>query len=588
MRRLVLPSVVAVLAGVPAMIGLASPAHAYATPTFSDVDVSTPGHAKVTVTTDAPYVSAVLRSTTLNVRIGDAALVATTNGEASFDLETWGVDSAQILARGCQTADLNACDPFVLSSAFVPSTVEPVVTWPADDTVGADDVYSPDVADPEGGGQLFAVWSGQRTAIAPGAANVLPLATEGAGSISVLRCSAFASNVCLATGLTHPIEVNRFLSAYGYVASSYVNPDVTPLGLTFAVQEGLTQPFTFDWHVTTWAGALVADVGGVIDNLPANASGLIGAQPDVSALPDGKYKIFGRLSYTDPSFGEVGRDLTIGSFTIDRAAPVLGTTTFSSPSLYPYKDGFLDNVSLDVREAEANAAIRVRVTTQDAVVVRTMSKRVESKSADFRWDGTDGSGQMVPAGVYTMSVYAIDGAGNRSVPADWTIKVVRQRLSWSRFAHTYTASETLTKVNVGSCSSVIRPSSYRWNGSIELQSGSKCSRSGAPSVAETIHSVVLPAAGDIVAGGVKFNLYGGSPIDRLSDGTMWLRNGTGSWRDPVALDQHVDWHPFSLNRVALLLGPGHRLTWRVRVDNQDKYALGSVRVDMNVASLVAE
>jgi hypothetical protein len=572
------------------MVGLASTAQAFAAPTFSTVDVTAPGHAQVTVTTDAPYVAAWLRSTTLSVRVTDPVFVPTASGEAAFDLETWGVDSAQVMARGCETADVTACDPIVLSPAFVPTTVDPDITWPADDTVGAGDAYTPTVADPNGGGSLVAVYQGQRTLLDPGNPVILPLTAEGASSISVLRCSSLAPNVCRPTGLTHPVEVNRVLAAYGHSTPSNFNADVAPLTLAFEVQEGLTQSFTFDWQVTTWAGVDVPEVGGVVDNLTPDGNGRMATPVDVSALPDGQYRILGRLSYSDSSFGEVGRGLTMGSFTIDRVAPKLGSAAFSSPSLYPYKDGFLDNVSLEIRGADGNTTVRVRVTDQDAVLVRSMSKAVQGQRADFTWDGTDGSGQTLPAGTYTMNAYSLDAAGNTSAPATWTVTVVRQRLSWTRFVHTYTASETLTQVHVGTCSSVVKPSSYRWKGSIELQSESKCNRSGAPAVAESIHSAPLPAGiGTIVAGGVKMSVYGGSPIDRLSDATMWVRNGSGSWRPPFTLDQHVDWHPFSLNHVAVLLGPAHRLTWRVRVDhNSDKYSLGSVKLDVNVASLVAE
>lgn len=268
MRRIVLPAVISVLAGVPAMVGLASPAQAFSTPTFSDVDVSTAGHAQVTVTTDAPYVAAWLRSTTLMVRVGDPGFVQTTNGEAAFDLGTWGVDSAQVMARACNDATFTSCDPIVLSEVFTPATVDPQITWPGDDTVGAVDSHSPEVADPEGGGQLFAVWAGQRTAIAAGAANVLPLASEGAGTVSVLRCSAFASNVCVPTGVSHAITVNRRLSAVAGTTPLWISPALgAQLRPVLTVQEGLAKPFTLEWTLVDAGGQPVNGASGVADGL---------------------------------------------------------------------------------------------------------------------------------------------------------------------------------------------------------------------------------------------------------------------------------------------------------------------------------
>jgi len=586
-RRTIISAATVALVAAP--LSLAAPAVALTTPTFSAVDTSTPGHAKVVITApDATYVAYWLRSTTLNVRVSDPVFAATANGEAAVDLETWGVDSAQVMARACTDQDYATCDSIVLSEAFAPTTVNPVVTWPEDDTVGALDSYEPEVSDPDGGGTLVAVWGSVRTVLTPGTPVALPLATEGVGTIKVLRCSAFAANVCQPTGLTHAIEVNRVLSGGGQASPDYLNPDTAPLVLQLGVSEALDQTFTFQWHVANAAGDVIPGVGGVIENLTANGSGLFQSEVDVSAVADGKFTLLGRLSYTDADFGEVGRNVSLGNFILDRVAPAVGSTTFSSPSLYPYKDGFLDNVTVDFADAENYAAARVIVTDENAAKLRTLSRPVDSHRAHFVWDGQDGSGNVVPAGTYTMTAYAFDAAGNTSTPRTWTVKVVRQRLVWTTFDHTYTAAGTLTQVHVGSCSAVVKPSSYRWKGSIELRSDSKCNRSGAPAVAETVHSVSLPA-GTFVAGVVDLNVYGGSTIDRLSEATMWVRNGSGSWRSPVTLDQDVDWQPFRLNHVALLLGPAHRLTWRVRVDrNSDKYSLGKFKVHMSVGSLVAE
>lgn len=588
MRRTTLQAAVAVLAGVPAMVGLAAPAQAFAAPAFSAVDVSTPGHARVAVSTDAPYVVAWLRSTTHSVRVTEPVFVPTANGEAAFDLETWGVDSAQVMARACADTAFANCDPIVLSGTFVPSDAAPSITWPGDDTVGAADVYSPDVADPEGGGLLVAVWKAERTVLDPGAAVALPLASDGAGSITVQRCSALAPTLCRSSGVTHEIEVNRVLEADGQLGPRYVNPDTAPLILQLHTLEGPAQTYTFDWQVADTAGVVVPGVGGIVENLIPDADGRFQAGIDVSALPDGLYSLVGRLAYTDPDFGEVGRHLDLGQFVIDRAAPAIATITFSSPSLYPYRDGFHDTVAVFFGGAENNTTARVRVTNADGLLLKKVSRSVQAMQAKFFWDGKDSSGTVVPAGTYTISADAVDAAGNQSVARTWTVTVKRQRLAWTTFNHTYPAVQTLDQVHVGSCSAVVKPSSYPWKGSIELRSASKCYRSGAPAVAETVHSVLLPA-GTFVTGSVVLSVYGASTIDRMSEAKLFVRNGSGTWRAPRIVDQFLGWHPFDLDNVRQLLGTTQRLTWRVRLDrHQDKYALGSFKVQFSGGYLVAE
>jgi hypothetical protein len=586
-RRTALPAAVAVLAGVPALVGLASPAQAYATPTFSDIDVSTPGHAKVTVTTDAPYVVAWLRSTTLNVRVGDPAFVSTTDGPATVDLETWGVDSGQVMVRDCQTADVTACDPIVLSPAFVPSTVDPVITWPADDTVGAADVYSPEVADPDGGGQLLAVWSGQRTPIAAAADNALPLTTEGAGTVTVLRCSAFAANVCAATGVSQALTVNRRLSAVADATPVWISPALgAHLEPVLTAQEGLANPFSLEWTVVDASGTAVDGASGLIDGLDADDQGRVHPSLDMAGVPDGTYGLRGRLFYVDPEFGEVSFTLPQLPFTLDRVAPSVSSITFSSPTVYPYRDLYQDHADAIVVSSETGARLRLNVTDAQNALVSTQTATMEQGRRVLPWSGHQTNGGYLAAGTYTMTMTVRDAANN-VVSASHAITVVHERIHKIRITSpAYTATSTLKEIRAGACSQVVRPASRKWAGSLELRSNGKCQRTAAASTVRTIHSVKLPELA--LYSTITLSTYGGSSVGARGSVDLRYEYIWGTWGPSDREYGDLGWHVGPRGYAKRHIGDDRTFTWQLSANGGSHYDVKSFTLDILGYELVPE
>lgn len=74
--------------------------------------------------------------------------------------------------------------------------------------------------------------------------------------------------------------------------------------------------------------------------------------------------------------------------------------------------GARGGTAFDYTLGEAAASVALTVRDADGEVVRTQSGGRAAGTNRFLWDGTDGSGTRLPAGVYTLEVAALDRGGN--------------------------------------------------------------------------------------------------------------------------------------------------------------------------------
>jgi hypothetical protein len=493
-----------------------------------------------------------------------------------------------ILARPCGGTAVGTCGSYVSSSQFTAKDVQPVITFPADDTIGAGQSYVVDAVDPDGGGLLYADWSSQHTPLLRGGSTGLPLSTDGAASIYIERCSSTATNVCRWTGIQHAIQVNKTLSAAVDLSPLPVISPVlgTALRPVIHLWEAADRTFTYTWHVEDpTTHAVVPGVGGTQDGLTVRNDTTLRPALDVSGLTENKiYSLVADLSYDDPGFGVVSKNLD-SRFRIDTVAPGQASLSISEPRVYPFRDGYLDKTSLVVKRASTEPSeISVKITGPENQVVREWHN---SNGGIFGWAGTDRDGHLVPAGDYTVSVTVTDLAGNALPAVTESVRVVRQKTEIREFKHTYTAIGSLADTFVGSCSVLKKPSNRGWAGSLGYYSNEKCTGSTDKSVVSTIHEVRLPAS--IEYRNVRVSVYGGAskPATRHIAYVNYFSRER-DWSNPVMLLPNTGNHAGASVDGADYVFDDRYLVWGVFNVKGSHYDVKSFTVTANFKVLVDE
>jgi hypothetical protein len=583
-----LTSAAAVLAVSTAMLLVPSTANALVVPTFGAIDASAAGHAKVTVTApDSAYVAAWLRSP-FGIDLTAPIFVPTDGGVAAFDLETWGLSTGYVFARPCGGLTVGTCGPAVASNPFAAKDVAPVITFPADDTIGVGQSYVVDAVDPDGGGALYADWVGQRTPLVRGGSKDLPLSADGAGNLPILRCSSTATSVCRLTGITHAIQVNKTLAAgVDQPTLPVINPALgARLHPVLRAWEGQDHAFALVWHVEDpTTHEVVPGVGATLEGLTLRDDDTIRPTIDVSGVTQNKiYALVMNLSYDDPDYGHLSKTLS-WRFRIDTIAPAQATLSISEPWVYPFRDNYLDQTTLLWKHPfTEKSTFLIRITGPEDQVVREWRT---TGSGDVDWHGTDKDGHLVLGGVYTASVTVTDVAGNALPPVTGAISVVRKKTELRSFKHTYTAAGSLADTFVGSCSVLKKPSNRGWAGSLGYYSNEKCTSTTEKSVVSTVHEARLPTA--IEYRHVRVSVYGGASkrsTNHIAYVNYWGRDH--DWSDPVMLLPSTGNHAGATVNGANYVFDDRYLVWGVFNVKGSHYDVKSFTVTAGYKVLVAE
>ena len=566
------------------MVGLASPAQAYATPTFSDVDVSTPGHAKVTVTTDAPVVAVWLRALPTNTNVAPAVRKATTAGSATFDLETWGVSSAVVVAQACP--DSGACETAVVSEPFTPTDVDAVVTWPADDTVGPNDIYTIQVSD-LGGGALFTLWGGKRNGVTHMGSGVVPLSSDGSGQIEVLRCSSTATTLCV-TKASHSVSVNRVLTpTVANQQLGYLSPaDGDLVRPVLHVTEG--QDFTFTWKFKRDGSGSPAPLTGTFTGLTADSSGNIRPTIDPAGLTDGYWTLTGTLSYDDPDYGHIASADLVWSAKLDSTDPVIRSMWVSSDTVLPYKDGYRDEVIFRANYGDQEYAKSwIEILDSSGHVLRTGRASESYDVSAFHWNGRDSDGNIVPEGAYHARAWRIDDAGNTVHRNSATVRLVRKKLVDRTFTRRVSAAGSMTDKFVGRCSRLSQPSDRGWSGSLGYYSNAKCHGTTRASIVATVHAARMPRA--VSYGFAKVTVYGGAASSAPRSIAYLHHLGVdGVWSNPKMLRPNLGDHPGQTVGGQYYIFPDRYLVWSCFNVKGSRYDIRSFTVRVPYRALVPE
>jgi len=596
MRRIVIPTVVSLLLTIPA-VSLASSAQAATVPTFGAFDTSTPGHVTGTVTTDAAYVGVQLRANSTDWGLDDEVIYPTSGGSAQFDLETWGLTQGWVAARPCTTASADSCGSQVVSaSSFTPTDgIVPSVTWGADDTVGAGDVYQVTATDPDGGGKLYAVWDVQqywgpeRTELVLGSPTTIPLNDDGSASLAVLRCSAFDPGICTPTSAAHSIVVNRRIAAsYDQSWLGELNPTLQPLKPVITIDGG--HNLSYEWWVTDYqTNQLVPGVGGTITGLEPDANGKLHPQVDASALTVNKnYNLVGTLSYEDPDFGTVAAQLNGILFRVDTIGTPITSVSATPGQLYPYRDNYKDSVAITVARPWDYVKLRLEILNSSNTLVKAYVVPNTVSDETFTWRGTNTAGQVVPAGTYHFRASLTDAAGNVTTKTQGAVSVVRQKKVSRTFTKTYSAAGSLyKKVLVGDCSALASPSKRGWKGSLGFYSNAKCSRTLNASIIETRHVAKLPAA--LSYGSLRISMYGGaSTAANRSVAYLAYIDTNGHFNDPKMMMPSLGNHAGPSVPGTSYIFDGGLIAWDVFNGKGSMYDVKSFTVKLAYTTLVAD
>ncbi len=517
MRRFLVPALIALGLATSTVAVTAAPASAAYTTTISALDTSVAGHVSGTVTTDAPNILVIVEPD--NFGSGPSAWLTPASGSASFDLETWGVASGKISVRSCLAQDWNSCESVIYSETFTPQTVEPVVTFPEDVTIGDGQLYDIQVDSDQGGGQLVAHWEPvddyyEDFPLEVGS-NEIAFYREGPGTLTIRRCGIVSGiEPCVATTASKELTVQRefdwtwvklgeysFSPALGQKAAAWMIP-------------ARGDDFTLQYKIRR-SGQSDVLLQGTLEHLMKGSKGWLRAEVDVSSLPDGRYDLEGRLSFEDPEFGHqvgYGRN-SDWDFYVDATAPVISSVEFfdGENTVAPVRDGFRDTVTARVKWVNKDAEVHADVVDSSGTVIDSV-RGYGSPGVTLTWDGRTADKELAPAGTYLFRVSVTDDAGNSDLDESTSIVVVRKKLVHRTFKKTVTALGSYERQFAGDCSQVVKPSSHGWAGSLGIYSNTKCARGDAASFVETHHSMKLPKA--YRYGSVRPMIYGAAAQGR--------------------------------------------------------------------------
>lgn len=145
------------------------------------------------------------------------------------------------------------------------------------------------------------------------------------------------------------------------------------------------------------------------------------AGSDGADVPDGEY-IY-QLAIGD----ETGATITTPPMNVrvDRVSPTVGAVGLSYTVFSPNGDGVRDDLGID-QDGSREVSWIGQITDSDGSVVRGLNwdnaepllVAGDGSPPDFRWDGADDGGTIVPDGIYQYTIYGTDRAGNTatSVP----------------------------------------------------------------------------------------------------------------------------------------------------------------------------
>jgi hypothetical protein len=464
------------------------------------------------------------------------------------------------------------------------------VTWPAATTINPSTAtYTIEISDVGGPGDLMAEWQGEQQTIPHAGTHNFFFNTDGTGVITVLRCNPG----CVPAGVESPtLKVFRALQ---------VTPSGTwgplPVGgsadLAVQVVPDLGgASATVDWSLrdSVAPGANELTTGTSTSTQLAN-----GDVPFSISLPpellEGNYGLMVAVQANVPGLGVVSGTLSEPVPLIINNPPTVTMET-TEALFYPVADNYLDTLHYRFQVSEQATGI-VRVVDETGHTVRSLGSTAVDAGAwnSGVWNGRNNSGVYVSAGTYRVVARGIDGAGN-SVEANQAVEVSRAKFKMLTSTKTYTAKRTLNDKFVGSCSSLVSPSSHGWSGSLGYYSQSRCTRTANnASVVIGAHAWWIPEAFNGKYGKLKISAYGGGARGTRSAYAVlgYIRASDNEFLNRVQFPAGLGWHAGqSASAAPFVRTAAGRpfVVWNLGLSEGSRYDVKSFKLQVDYQALV--
>jgi flagellar hook assembly protein FlgD len=142
-----------------------------------------------------------------------------------------------------------------------------------------------------------------------------------------------------------------------------------------------------------------------------------------TGVVNGLYELRSSVSYVDSRGDSKSQWVTHGSVVVDN--PLLISQVADSPdSFSPNGDGQYDQLSVSYVLSKA-AIVSIRIRNSSQAIVRTLvtdQARMGGSQVEL-WDGRSGQGTLVPDGIYTYTIEALDNLGGAATPREGTVLV---------------------------------------------------------------------------------------------------------------------------------------------------------------------
>ena len=220
--------------------------------------------------------------------------------------------------------------------------------------------------------------------------------TDRAGNTAVFRLTGIQLE-------RDPRPVSLFISRTAFSPNRDGSADTLTLHASIPI---LTNLERWDLEVRTEAGRLVRAFSGTGEPPEIDFDGL---GDDGKPVEDGRYRAVLKATYAGGQEPETASPV----FTIDTDPP-RSTVAVSSLVFSPDGDDRMDTIEiLQSSSVERRWTGTFRRANGSAVRSASWTDQV----SNFVWDGTDAAGQVLPDGMYTYDLCAMDDGGNTAVPA---------------------------------------------------------------------------------------------------------------------------------------------------------------------------
>jgi|GEM_PF-1847252 len=344
------------------------------------------------------------------------------------------------------------------------------VTWPDVSEINPNATdYQITVID-SGPGDLYARWDGYATKqlIPHNGSATINFPYDDTGRVEIWRCVA---STCEWAGVSSPVlSVRAHLPVnFGVQPSRVTSPGMVSAPIQLYSVSGLTN-LTYDWVLRDPTSAELSSGSGSLVDGSNNVSVDV---PD--GLADGSGYTLTATAHGDFAGGPLLDAHETFGITVDNTPPVV-TVTPGQDVVFPYDDGYRDTLTIHVAADEnVSYAFDLLDENNDSVGVPSLSTDSDGPTRDMWWSGR-AANKPVPAGTYHFNVTATDVVGHVTSVETSPFRVDLARKKTITTTVEVPAAKVIYDRFVGKCSTLAKPSSHRWKGSVGLYSQTKCKR----------------------------------------------------------------------------------------------------------------